>query len=98
MADISDEDGGTILTKLQNLVKKSSELGKLMAETDAGILEKLEEQGRSIASVREQKLTSADIGDEEGGTLSVKLRGMEQRLGEAGQTKRDPELLEKLEK
>ena len=98
MADISDEDGGTLLTKLQNLEKKASELGNLMAETDAGILEKLEEQGRAIASVREQKLTSADIGDEEGGPLSVKLRGMEQRLGEAGQTKRDPELLEKLEK
>ena len=98
MADISDEDGGTLLTKLQNLEKKASELGNLMAETDAGILEKLEEQGRAIASVREQKLTSTDIGDEEGGTLSVKLRGMEQRLSEAGQTKRDPELLEKLEK
>ena len=79
MTDISDEDGGTLLNKLQGLERKVSEAGESRA--DAGLVEKLEDQDRAIASLRERRITLADIATEDGSDLLTKLRVMESKFG-----------------
>ena len=79
MTDISDEDGGTLLNKLQGLERKVSEAGE--SQADAGLAEKLEDQGRAIASLRERRITLADIATEDGSDLLMKLRVMESKFG-----------------
>ena len=95
LTDISDEDGGTLKNKLQGLERKVSEAGE--SQADAGLVEKLEDQGRAIASLRERRLTLTDISDEDGGTLKNKLQGLERKVSEAGESQADAGLVEKLE-
>ena len=96
LADISDEEGGTLLTKLRGVEQLVGEV-KVSVKNDSELVEKLEDQGREIASLRERRLTVTDIGDDEGGTLLKKLQRLEQKVGEAGSAKSESSLVEKLE-
>ena len=97
LADIGDEEGGTLLSRLRNVEQLIGEF-RVSVANGSEIVEKLEDQGRAIASLRERRLTVTDIGDEEGGTLLKKMQSLEQKVVEAGSAEAEPSLVEKLER